>query len=160
MFTRSQYAALLLAASLVATPVVADSTILLNSNHVVKHKASSTVTPLKTAPNNKITHFTGLINAAASASPVTTVVATQTAALEKNVVISTASTGEALPKAVPLGNATRGGISVPLKKKKKKEKSAAKRNLDTRAQTSNFNSTIVDSWLMVLSVGTPPQQLE
>ena len=160
MFTRSQYAALLLAASLVATPVVADSTILLNSNHVVKHKASSTVTPLTTVPNNKITHFTELINAAASASPVTTVVATQTAALEKNVVISTASTGEALPKAVPLGNATRGGISVPLKKKKKKEKSAVKRNLDTRAQTSNFNSTIVDSWLMVLSVGTPPQQLE
>ena len=159
MFTRSQYAALLLAASLVATPVVADSTILLNSNHVVKHKASSTVTPLTTVPNNKITHFTGLINAAASASPVTTIVATQTAALEKNVVISTASTGEALPKAVPLGNATRGGISVPLKKKKK-EKSAAKRNLDTRTQTSNFNSTIVDSWLMVLSVGTPPQQLE
>jgi hypothetical protein len=159
MFTRSQYAALLLAASFAATPVVADSTILLNSTPVLKHKVGSTVTPLTTVPNNKITNFAGLINTAASVSPVTTTAATQTAAFEKNIVISTAPTGQALPKAVPLGKATPRGFSAPVKKKKKGT-SAAKRSLETRAETSNFNSTIVDSWLMVLSVGTPPQQLE
>lgn len=158
MFTRSQYAALLLGASFAATPVVADSTILLNSTPVLKHKVGSTVTPLTTVQNNKITNFAGLINTAASVSPVTTTAATQTAALEKNIVISTAPTGEALPKAVPLGKATPRGFSAPVKKKK--GTSAAKRSLETRAETSNFNSTIVDSWLMVLSVGTPPQQLE
>jgi hypothetical protein len=66
-----------------------------------------------------------------------------------------ASTGEAVYRAA----GARGGFSAPVKKKKKEETSA-KRGQKPRAETSNFNSTIVDSWLMVLSVGTPPQELE
>jgi hypothetical protein len=66
-----------------------------------------------------------------------------------------ASTGEAIYRAA----GARGGFSAPVKKKKKKGTST-KRDQKPRAETSNFNSTIVDSWLMVLSVGTPPQELE
>jgi hypothetical protein len=68
-----------------------------------------------------------------------------------------ASTGEAIYRAA----GARGGFSTPVKKKKKKKKgTSTKRDQKPRAETSNFNSTIVDSWLMVLSVGTPPQELE
>ena len=149
MFTRSQYAAFILAVSFAATSVVANPTILLNPTGVLKHKVSTTVTPPTTIPNNKIAKFAGL-NAAASVSPVTTDVAAQIAGLEKE---SNAAIGEVTPEAV----STRRGFSAPVKKKRG---TSAKRSLESRAETSDFNSTIVDSWLMVLSVGTPPQQLE
>ena len=54
-----------------------------------------------------------------------------------------------------LGRATHGGFGASLKKAK--GMSSTNRSLRTRG---DFNSSIVDSWLVVLQVGTPGQQLE
>jgi N-methylhydantoinase B/oxoprolinase/acetone carboxylase alpha subunit len=139
MFTRSQYAALLLAAIFAATGVVSDSTILLNSGGVSISKPKVNHGPLTTIP---------------TAAPVTTTTttATQDTAPVPNVVLSAASTASTLPAAVPrgpLGNVTHGGFSAPLKKKR-----TSKADSSTPKRSDNFNSSIVDQWHVVLQVGT------
>lgn len=129
----SQYTALILAASLAAIPIVgADSIAHLDHAGGVTPKASdATIIPLTTAIHNKVT------------------AATQTIVGRRDAV---ASMGEKVARAA----GSRGGFSAPVKKKRK----SPKKTREPRTETSNFNSTIVDSWLMVLSVGTPPQELE
>lgn len=140
MSTPFQRATLLLAASLAATGVASQS-----RNRTITPTATTT-----TAPAASITKISAVQDVAASSGPTIT--------------FSTTAATSALPTAASLqgdaGNEPSRGFGAKLKKIHSADStnstSKAKRSLKAR---DDFDSNIVDSWLVVLEVGTPAQEL-
>lgn len=140
MSTPFQRATLLLAASLAATGVVSQS-------------ANYTYKPTVTTTPALVTSTTSILAALDG-----------TASSGLSITFSTTAATSALPTAAVLqggaGNKTSSGFGAKLKKVSgvgsTNSTSTTTKSLKAR---DDFNSNIVDSWLVVLEVGTPPQEL-
>lgn len=144
MVTRFYYTAILLAAFSTATDVVSQSTVLLKASIISVPKPESTVTPLTR------------INAVPS---VTTLAVSESSSVH-NVIISSTAAAQALPSVVST-KSKKGGFQGKLKKKTTAVLPSTNETTEgSLRRRDDFTAEIVNHWLVVFDVGTPPQLLE
>lgn len=143
MVTRFYNAAILLAAVTAAADIASQSTVLLDASSVSISKPETTVTPLTR------------INTA----PSVTTLAIAQASSAHGIIISSTDAAPALPTVVST-KSKKGGFQGKLKRKTTAVLQGNETTEGSLQRRDGFSAEIVNHWLVVFDVGTPPQPLE